>query len=353
MAQVTRWCFTNHDMDHEIQWDNIRDYARYLVFQHEICPTTRKVHQQGYLELTRSWRVQRLKKFIHPTAHFIPARGTAEENKKYCSPDCDKPEKQGFMVPDTHREYGEPCHQGKRTDLTSCKKDIDAGVPLRELVNKHFETYVKYHAGVEKAIQLLQPARNFKPWVTVIVGPPGSGKSKYIRDKHLGEDICTITAMKGTPWFLGYENQKVVVIDEFYGQWEWDFLLQILDRYPMQVQVKGGNRQFNSPHIYITSNVPIDTWYGARDYTALLRRLTEYYQVRGGVYRDSLPELLPQAPPLIPFEDAASSSSSGIPSPPALRRQNAYALPRTPHVSPLDSPGPDGPQWSPLLQAHH
>lgn len=346
MAQQRRWCFTNHDVEHRIEWHAIRDHAQYLVVQDETCPTTGKVHQQGYLELTRPWRLNRLKKVVHPTCHFEPARGTPEENKKYCS-------KSETSVEGTFAEHGEPGQQGKRNDLVALKKDLDAGKSIREIADIHFETYVKYHAGIDKAMTLLQKPRDFKPQVTVIVGPPGSGKSKYIRDKHNAEDVCTITAMKGTPWFLGYENQKVIVIDEFYGQWDWDFLLQVLDRYPMQVQVKGGNRQFNSPHIYITSNLAIDNWYGARDYTALLRRLTEYYQVRGDHYVDSLPQLLPQAPPLIPFNNADASSSSGIPSPPPLRRQNAYSEPSTPCVSPSHSPGPDGPQWSPSLQAHH
>jgi hypothetical protein len=345
MAQQRRWCFTNFDLDKRIEWHAIRDHAQYLVFQDEKCPETGRVHQQGYLELNRPWRLNRVKKIIHQTCHFEPARGTSEENKKYCS-------KSETSVEGSFAEYGQPGQQGKRNDLDAVKQDLDSGKSIQEIADKHFATFVKFHAGIEKAITLLQKKRDFRPIVTVIVGPPGSGKSKYIRDHHDQQDICTVTAMKGTPWFLGYNNHKVVVIDEFYGQWEWAFLLEVTDRHAMQVQVKGGNREFNSTHIYITSNQALDTWYGYRDYTALLRRLTHYYQVRGDQYVDTLPELLPEAPPLIPFHDAASSSSR-IPSPPPLRRQNAYAVPRTPNVSPLDSPGPDGPQWSPLLQADH
>ena len=65
-------------------------------------------------------------------------------------------------------------------------------------------------------------------------------------------------------------------------------LLRLLDRYPMQVETKGGSVAFNSPLIIITApQSPMDMWSGRtqEDLQQLLRRITEvrFFEVGGPV----------------------------------------------------------------------
>jgi len=62
-------------------------------------------------------------------------------------------------------------------------------------------------------------------------------------------------------WWDGYEGQHTVVIDEFYSWLRYDFFLRLTDRYPLQVETKGGSVHFVSHRIVFTSNTPPSEWY--------------------------------------------------------------------------------------------
>lgn len=58
----------------------------------------------------------------------------------------------------------------------------------------------------------------------------------------------------GALWFDGYVGQPVVILDDFRPWWcQFSFLLRLLDRYPIQVQVKGGFVNFIPETIIITT----------------------------------------------------------------------------------------------------
>lgn len=80
-----------------------------------------------------------------------------------------------------------------------------------------------------------------------------------------------------TPWFDGYNGQDVMLLDDFGpGMMCINFLKRLLDRYPVQLPVKGGSVALRAKTIFITSNYMMSEWYpkaGAMDYEALLRRI--------------------------------------------------------------------------------
>ena len=51
-------------------------------------------------------------------------------------------------------------------------------------------------------------------------------------------------------WWDGYEQHKLIIVDDFYGWLKYDELLKITDRYPYRVPVKGG---FNLMQLASTS----------------------------------------------------------------------------------------------------
>lgn len=63
----------------------------------------------------------------------------------------------------------------------------------------------------------------------------------------------------GAVWFDGYDANvhTTVILDDYYHHFPFHFLLRLLDRYPLQVPVKGQYVNFNSNRIFITSNIPL------------------------------------------------------------------------------------------------
>jgi hypothetical protein len=70
----------------------------------------------------------------------------------------------------------------------------------------------------------------------------------------------------------GYQGQESVLIDDYNDKMSRRFLLRLLDRYPMQVRITGGWRNFTSKRIYFTSEYPPDCWNWD---AAIMRRVTE------------------------------------------------------------------------------
>ena len=97
--------------------------------------------------------------------------------------------------------------------------------------------------------------------VVVLIGEPGVGKTKSVYDKHRSEEIYKLTASTQSVWFDHYDGEKVLLIDDFKGWIPYTYLLNLLDRYPVSLPVKGGHTYALWDRVYITSNYPIDQWY--------------------------------------------------------------------------------------------
>jgi len=82
-------------------------------------------------------------------------------------------------------------------------------------------------------------------------------------------------------WFDGYNGESVIELSEFRGQLALSFMLDLLDRYELKVQTKGGTVQFLATVIVITSNEEPDQWYANLEnreekMKPLLRRIEEF-----------------------------------------------------------------------------
>ena len=121
--------------------------------------------------------------------------------------------------------------------------------------------------------------RSFKTEVTVIWGETGVGKSKWAFDKFGGEAYWKPPNSK---WWDGYEGQSVAIIDEFYGWLSWTEILRLCDRYPCQVETKGGSVQFVSKTLVFLSNLHPLQWYNNPkcQYPTLARRIENLAQMR-------------------------------------------------------------------------
>lgn len=111
--------------------------------------------------------------------------------------------------------------------------------------------------------------------VIVCYGGTGTGKTHWVNEQ-IGERSNDAYWHPGGKWWDGYDGHDIVVFDDFRGSW-WAlwYMLKICQRFPMQVEVKGGMRQLTAHTIYITSNRAPDHWYNVNNDNSaqLLRRI--------------------------------------------------------------------------------
>lgn len=107
------------------------------------------------------------------------------------------------------------------------------GKSLKEVAEEYPTTFIKYARGIASyKFVLFSPAEWRDLTVTVLWGPTGTGKTK----KAVTVDSVFILTDK---WFCGYNGEKRLVIDEFYGWLPWCSLLRICDGYKYQCETKG------------------------------------------------------------------------------------------------------------------
>lgn len=268
-----RWSFTiNNPPSDEIIGDPLPRVVRFIVWQRERGQQGTE-HLQGYVEfdiLKARTAVARLfvgesQPFAH--AHLEPSAGTAEENIRYCT-------KEDGRVRGPWR-FGEPSGgQGTRNDLRAAATAVATTGSLRG-VEPH--VLARYFTGLSRiAATITGP---FRPDLRVIslIGSTGIGKSFAIRDRF--DDVFVPMYGNGGLWFEGYNEQKVLILEEFRGQIQLQRLLALLDPYPQRVECKGGSHALHARIIFITSNSRPQDWYedqqGRRqqELNALKRRL--------------------------------------------------------------------------------
>jgi len=218
-------------------------------------------HIQGFVIFKTAYRASQLKK-LHKTCHW------EKSDAKYLE------HNHNYVWKDMNCYEVDNRSQGKRNDLIALAQVCKEG-GVKKVIEEMPEMYIKFHSGIEKLCHRLSADRdrNDPPIVTWIYGTTGKGKTKFIYDNHT--DIWV--SGKNLQWWDGYENQEVVLIDDFRKDFcTFHELLRILDRYPYQVAVKGGFRKLNSKFIYITSPFhPEETYEVREDLGQLLRRITK------------------------------------------------------------------------------
>lgn len=258
--QYRRWCFTDFDVCHDIEF--YKGFkCKYVIFGKEVCPTTGKMHHQGYMEFGITKRLVALKK-LDDKIHWSACRGSQEENINYCS-------KEGVVT-----EWGEKGQQGKRSDMLRAIEMIEEGKGDQEII-REVGTWQSARTMALLRCQMI-PERKTPPLVIWIYGPTGVGKTREAR-KWLGDKADCVSYENG--FIIGYTGRNVL-FDEFRGTVPYHKMLQLLDRYPLTVNIKGGSCEWSPDKIVITSaDGPRATWTTTEDIGQLLRRITAVIRV--------------------------------------------------------------------------
>lgn len=272
------WCFTIFNVD-EISAATIVPADAgdsYACWQLECCPETGRQHVQGHIVFPSALRVPGVKRrFGRQDVHLEPRRGSFEQADAYCS-------KEETRVAGPWRRGSPPRGQGCRTDLETVQEHLDRGDPMSSIASQHFAQFVRYHRGFQ-LYRLLRAGRrdpDVEPTVVVLYGPTGTGKTSSVYSRY--PDAYVVPPQQagtGVGWWDGYDGQDVVLLDDFYGWLRYSFVLQLLDRYPLRVEYKGGSYELVATKFFITSNKHPQDWYDPSKfaYAPLERRITRIY----------------------------------------------------------------------------
>jgi len=173
---------------------------------------------------------------------------------------------------------------GARSDLFAAKAKLDEGVSPDELARdaQFFGVVAKHHRYFEHYYSSRTEPRRRCPRVLVMWGDSGCGKTIHANLCDPAVTYFVPIGSSGGTWFDGYDGQKTVLLDDFYGGMKHSFFLRVLDGYALMVQVKGSFVTLCHDLIIITSNAAPETWYSYKVQApafAMLRRLYEFGNV--------------------------------------------------------------------------
>ena len=285
-----RWTFTlnNYTEQDLLALTEPKTPFKFIIFGKEVA-STGTPHLQGYVEFKHQKSMSAVKKTLgNKQYHLEPAIADAHSNVKYCSKGEQSHEeylkdgKEGHNYGLNADVYtaGEYKKSGQRTDLESINTLIKTHT-IKELIEQGKIKNTQQIGFAQKCIAYNQPIRMTAPRVVWICGDTGTGKTHSIFQKHNKEDIHSQHSFK---FWDGYENQPVVLIDDMRADFcKYHELLTLLDKYPHRVEVKCGDRIFNSKTIYITSPYTPQQMFRNKtdeDLVQLTRRIDEIHHIK-------------------------------------------------------------------------
>lgn len=261
-----RWCFTiNNPTPNDYFWENHDDHMRFddkmVNVQYLVCQEERgeqgTLHIQGFLILKEKQRLSWMKRRMHRTCHWEIARGTNTQASDYCKKD--ETYTGGLRI-----EVGEfKKYEGKKRAemLAEAAEELDE---IKEAYKRPKEvgSLTLMQCGFTAAYNLitndiLGPYRP-KLQVITMVGPPGSGKSYAIQ--HFFPDHGRAMYGNNGVWFQN-PTAPVMIFEEFNGQIPLHKMLELLDVYPLALEVKGRMAPAMYETVVLTSNTIPSAWY--------------------------------------------------------------------------------------------
>lgn len=284
MSKARNYCFTINNPSEGDRLDRFSDednrtvaQVRYIVGQMEKGENG-TTHIQGYVQFLNAIGVRTACRRLGGRAHIEIARGTPKQASDYC--------KKSDTRIDGPWEYGIiSLGQGSRTDIRAMQALLtEKG--LSAVALEMPEMIVRHPNGVRMLNEMVTRTNTMKKRldlkVVVIYGPPGSGKTRSVYDKEGFEDVYPLSYNEGKVWFDGYCGQSVLLIDDFYGAIKYSYILNLLDIYPLRLEVKGGSTWANWTRVYITSNEHPTQWYkNVLNRDALFRRIHDIVKLDG------------------------------------------------------------------------
>lgn len=177
--------------------------------------------------------------------------------------------------------YGELPRKGKRTDLETIYDLLEKGESLKTIRKLFPSQYFKYLNNFKVVQQELIAEKVEDKWtersVTYIYGDTGLGKTRTVMEKHGYTNCYRVTDYKHP--FDTYNNEPVIIFEEFRSSLKLADMLVYLDGYPVKLPARYHNKTAVYKYVYIISNIPLFEQYASilknhqETYAAFLRRI--------------------------------------------------------------------------------
>lgn len=257
------WCLT--------MWDvpvfNEKQMS-YLVYGKETCPTTGRLHYQTFVRFYNAKEFSAVKKTFGNDAHIEVTKGSNDENIAYCTKDGD------------YVEFGNRPKQGRRTDLEEIARDISDGTTVDSIALTNPTVYHQYGRTLNK-LEDLRMRRLFRTTMTTGVwyyGSTGTGKSHQAFEGFSPDTHYVLPNDRG--WWDGYVQQDIVIINDFRGHLSYDFMLQLVDKWPFSVPRRGREPMpFISKKVIVTSSLSPHEVYNRREQNDSIKQLLRRFEI--------------------------------------------------------------------------
>lgn len=236
--------------------------CRYMKYGKEVCPTTGTPHLQGMVCFDNPISLRSAIKKLSG-CHVEPMK-SLEGSLAYTEKEGDFTERGD--KPMSQQEKGKAGEAYWRDIRLAAEDGRFDDIPEQVRFNNY--KAVEHHHQQALKRRKLPDTEERMLWY---YGPSGTGKSRKARTDH--PDAYLKNCNK---WWCGYEDHKVVIIEDFDVKHAClcYFLKLWGDRYPFLGEVKCGNAGIIRPQlIIVTSNYhPKEIWANTQDLEPILRR---------------------------------------------------------------------------------
>ena len=236
---------------------------QYIIFGEENCPTTNRLHWQTFVYFYNAKTFKQCKNYFFTqygtNPHICKSNGTNKQNIAYCSKDCKDCK---------YFEFGkEPTDTGgSSVNLKiAIEKLKNKEITLKEICNEHSDFFHTYKNTLKKSILLHKPnePRTERTTCDWYFGKSGCGKSRFAfieAEKYKSVYVACLNDIQ--KWWDGYEQQELVIFDNYRAEIKLNTLLNLADRFEMKVPIRNiGGVHFNSKRIIITCPFPYQEMY--------------------------------------------------------------------------------------------
>ena len=283
-AVVKRPYFKDYDSVRKF-FENLED-CKYCCGQLEIGNAESTKHIQSFAVFKNPKSFDRVR-VLFPTAHIDVVNGTNTQCRDYCTKSETKVE-EPF-------EFGTFAEMRARTDVKNFFDLLDSGATDMEIRELYPQLYLKEFKKMNE-LRLIRKKEIYSKQcrdveVTYIFGSSGVGKSTYVNELVANDSVFRVDSFDKAA-FTDYAGEDTLVIDEFKGQINLQFMNRLLDCFPLKVRGLCSLLPACFTKIYIISNFAYKDLYkpeqieNAGQYAGFVRRLNNIIKVeKGGVIK--------------------------------------------------------------------
>ena len=299
---------TEHYISHDSIMEALKKYrTKYIAMCDETGGKEHTFHMHVFLYFENAISFLSVKK-LFPSANIQSALGTAAENKAYLLKSDPKHNKKsdgsyeytdssgrihsGINHTETFFETGDcPIEkQGRRSDLEYMYALVKDGYNNAEILELCPETAIKHIDKINKLrhaylTDKFKGQRRLDLKVNYISGITGSGKTRDILDEYGDENVYRITDYMHP--FDSYQNEPVIVFEEYRTSIRLQDMLNYLDIYPVTLPARYSPKVACYTTVFVVSNWAFEQQYAElqkddeqkSSYAAWVRRFNGYVKI--------------------------------------------------------------------------